>query len=114
MYSSGDDHNAYRTKKWGLGAGAELQRPLAIAIIGGESTGTLLTLVVIPVIYDLFDKNGRIGTNTLVILGVTVALALLAMLADLLVQRGQAQEAAGEGRSADYAGRSGDAFGLAR
>ena len=38
------------------------------------------------VVYDLFDKNGRIGTNTLVILGVTVAIALLAMLADLLVQ----------------------------
>ncbi len=38
------------------------------------------------VIYDLFDKNGRIGTNTLVILGLSVGLALLAMLADLLVQ----------------------------
>ncbi len=43
----------------GLGAGAELQRPLAIAIIGGESTGTLLTLVVIPVIYSLFDRGER-------------------------------------------------------
>jgi len=41
----------------GLGAGAELQRPLAIAIIGGESTGTLLTLVIIPVIYDLLDRE---------------------------------------------------------
>ena len=41
----------------GLGAGAELQRPLAIAIIGGESTGTLLTLIVIPVIYDLLDRK---------------------------------------------------------
>jgi HAE1 family hydrophobic/amphiphilic exporter-1 len=41
----------------GLGAGAELQRPLAIAIIGGESTGTLLTLLVIPVIYELLDRE---------------------------------------------------------
>jgi HAE1 family hydrophobic/amphiphilic exporter-1 len=41
----------------GLGAGAELQRPLAIAIIGGESTGTLLTLIIIPVIYDLLDRE---------------------------------------------------------
>ena len=37
-------------------------------------------------IFDLFDKNFRIGTNTIVILGVAVSLALLAMLADLLVQ----------------------------
>jgi len=41
----------------GLGAGAELQRPLAIAIIGGESTGTMLTLLIIPVIYDLLDRG---------------------------------------------------------
>jgi HAE1 family hydrophobic/amphiphilic exporter-1 len=41
----------------GLGAGAELQQPLAIAIIGGESTGTLLTLLVIPVVYELFDRE---------------------------------------------------------
>ena len=37
----------------GLGAGAELQRPLAIAIIGGEFTGTLLTLIVLPVFYEM-------------------------------------------------------------
>ncbi len=41
----------------GLGAGAELQRPLAIAIIGGESTGTILTLLLIPVIYDLLHRE---------------------------------------------------------
>lgn len=40
----------------GLGAGAELQRPLAIAIIGGEFTGTLLTLLVLPVIYELLNR----------------------------------------------------------
>lgn len=37
-------------------------------------------------VFDLFDKNFRIGTNTIVVLGVATALALLAMLADLLVQ----------------------------
>jgi HAE1 family hydrophobic/amphiphilic exporter-1 len=41
----------------GLGAGAELQRPLAVAIIGGEFTGTLLTLIVLPVIYDILDRR---------------------------------------------------------
>jgi HAE1 family hydrophobic/amphiphilic exporter-1 len=44
----------------GLGAGAELQQPLAIAIIGGESTGTLLTLLVIPVIYELLDRERKL------------------------------------------------------
>lgn len=37
-------------------------------------------------VYDLVDKDFRIGTNTIVILGVSVALALVGMLADLLVQ----------------------------
>ena len=43
----------------GLGAGAELQRPLAIAIIGGESIGTLLTLMVIPVLYEILDRKNN-------------------------------------------------------
>lgn len=36
-------------------------------------------------IFDLFDKNWRVGTNTLVLLGAAIALATLGMLADLLV-----------------------------
>jgi HAE1 family hydrophobic/amphiphilic exporter-1 len=36
---------------FGVGAGAELQRPLAVAVIGGEALGTLLTLIVVPVAY---------------------------------------------------------------
>ena len=37
-------------------------------------------------IYDLFDKSFRVATNTLVILGLAVAIGLIGMLADLLVQ----------------------------
>ncbi|MEX0699302.1 MAG: glycosyltransferase family 2 protein [Acidimicrobiia bacterium] len=37
-------------------------------------------------VYDLVDKDFRVATNTLVILGVAIAIALLGMLADLLVQ----------------------------
>ncbi len=37
-------------------------------------------------IFDLIDKDFRIGTNTIVLLGVAGSLGLLAMLADLLVQ----------------------------
>ncbi|WP_059103451.1 efflux RND transporter permease subunit [Shouchella shacheensis] len=43
----------------GIGEGAELQQPMAIAVIGGLISGTILTLVVIPVIYSLIDKETR-------------------------------------------------------
>jgi HAE1 family hydrophobic/amphiphilic exporter-1 len=33
----------------GLSAAAELQKPLAIAVMGGLSVSTLLTLIVVPV-----------------------------------------------------------------
>lgn len=40
----------------GLTAGAELRKPLAIAVIGGIFTGLPLSLFLLPVIYELFDK----------------------------------------------------------
>jgi HAE1 family hydrophobic/amphiphilic exporter-1 len=39
----------------GFGRGAELQAPMAIVVIGGLTVATLLTLVVIPVIYMLIE-----------------------------------------------------------
>jgi HAE1 family hydrophobic/amphiphilic exporter-1 len=41
----------------GLGEGAELRAPLAITVIGGMSVATVLTLVVIPVVYLLVDRS---------------------------------------------------------
>ncbi len=41
----------------GLGEGAALRAPMALAVIGGLITSTLLTLVVIPVIYYLVDRK---------------------------------------------------------
>jgi len=40
----------------GQSDGAEIRTPMAIAVIGGLVTSTLLTLVVIPVMYRLFDR----------------------------------------------------------
>ena len=40
-------------------AGAEVQRPLATVVIGGLITATLLTLVVLPVLYSIYSKPGR-------------------------------------------------------
>ncbi|MDY9917456.1 MAG: CusA/CzcA family heavy metal efflux RND transporter [Proteiniphilum sp.] len=38
-------------------AGAEVQRPLATVVIGGLFTATLLTMVVLPALFKMFDKN---------------------------------------------------------
>ena len=39
----------------GLGEGAETQAPLAVVVIGGLTFSTLLTMVLIPILYTLFD-----------------------------------------------------------
>jgi len=39
----------------GLGEGGEFYRPLAIAIIGGTITSTILTLLVVPSFYDSIE-----------------------------------------------------------
>ena len=41
----------------GLGEGAEIRAPMAITVIGGLLVSTLLTLVLIPVVYTLFDRS---------------------------------------------------------
>jgi HAE1 family hydrophobic/amphiphilic exporter-1 len=39
----------------GTGAGAESRAPIAAAVVGGNITSTLLTLVLVPVVYNFFD-----------------------------------------------------------
>ena len=41
----------------GLGAGAELRIPMAVTVIGGMVTSTLLTLLVVPAVYVLLDRS---------------------------------------------------------
>jgi HAE1 family hydrophobic/amphiphilic exporter-1 len=41
----------------GFGEGAEVRTPMAITVIGGLLVSTLLTLVVIPVVYSLLDRK---------------------------------------------------------
>ncbi len=53
-----------------------LMPPAAIMFLAGSG----------KVIYDIFDKDWRMGTNTIVILGAAFAIAMLGMVADLMVQ----------------------------
>jgi len=43
----------------GLGMGADMAQPMALVVIGGLTYGTVLTLVVVPCIYELFNKNKK-------------------------------------------------------
>jgi HAE1 family hydrophobic/amphiphilic exporter-1 len=44
----------------GLGEGAELRQPMGVVVIAGLTVSTLLTLVVIPVVYSLMTRRGPI------------------------------------------------------
>ena len=41
------------------GPGSEVQRPLAVVVIGGLISSTLLTLVVVPTLYRWFEERGK-------------------------------------------------------
>jgi cobalt-zinc-cadmium resistance protein CzcA len=43
------------------GVGAEVQRPLATVVIGGVISSTLLTLLVLPVLYHFFGPRGSVA-----------------------------------------------------
>ena len=41
----------------GVGTGAEMMQPVAIVTIGGLLYATLMTLFVVPVLYDIFNRK---------------------------------------------------------
>jgi cobalt-zinc-cadmium resistance protein CzcA len=45
------------------GPGSEIQRPLAIVVIGGLITSTLLTLVLLPILFERFGESARETEN---------------------------------------------------
>jgi multidrug efflux pump subunit AcrB len=47
----------------GIGAGAEIQRPLAVAVIGGLVTSTVVSLLVIPSLVGLGTRHDRSGSR---------------------------------------------------
>ena len=73
-------------------AGAEVQKPLATVVIGGLITSTLLTLVVLPVLYIIFSKRNfrfsskkrKLNTGSLVM--------ILVLLGTLIFGKAEAQQ----------------------
>ncbi|MFZ1622249.1 efflux RND transporter permease subunit, partial [Dokdonella sp.] len=41
------------------GVGAETQRPLATVVVGGLITSTLLTLILLPVLYEWMENRAE-------------------------------------------------------
>ena len=41
----------------GLGSGSEIQKPLALAVIGGLFLSTFITLLVMPVLYTFLEAR---------------------------------------------------------
>ena len=46
------------------GEGAELRRPMALTVMAGLSSATLLTLLIIPMVYYLFGGRDRLDEAT--------------------------------------------------
>jgi CzcA family heavy metal efflux pump len=73
----------------GIGQGAEMEKPLAIAVIGGLSTATIFTLIVIPVLYATL-----IGRTTAVNHPLAATALVVSLLAFALPSPAKAQSTA--------------------
>lgn len=69
-------------------AGAEVQRPLATVVVGGLISATLLTLIVLPVLYAIFDRKVHLPN----IKGSAAVFSLFLLLAVPRIGQGQDQK----------------------
>lgn len=56
LLTAGTDALGFLPMAISAGAGAEIQRPLATVVIGGLITSTMLTLIVLPILFELFHN----------------------------------------------------------
>lgn len=61
------------------GAGAEVQRPLATVLIGGLITATVLTLIVLPLLYLIFTEGKRKGGKSMKAIATLLLLGAVAL-----------------------------------
>lgn len=75
--------------------GAEVQRPLATVVMGGVLSATLLTLIVLPVLYALFSRkqHGNTSTKSLVMISLLLVSAFHANAQQTPTQRLSLQQA---------------------
>lgn len=69
------------------GAGAEVQKPLATVVIGGLLTATILTLLVLPLLYMMFEKKEK-NQNTTTVSKVIVSMLLCVISVPVFAQNG--------------------------
>jgi len=60
-------------------AGAEVQKPLATVVIGGLITATLLTLIVLPILYFYFERGFKASPKRNSVLPLIIALGLFSI-----------------------------------
>ncbi|HUC82619.1 MAG TPA: CusA/CzcA family heavy metal efflux RND transporter [Flavisolibacter sp.] len=77
------------------GAGGEVQKPLATVVIGGLITATLLTLIVLPVLYRFVENFGKNRKNRFGKATPTVATVLIGLVALMASATVKAQTPAG-------------------
>lgn len=63
---------ALSTMAVGLGSGAEMMQPMAVTTIGGLIYATLLTLIVVPIMYYIFAKHGKSAMSVLGIILIAI------------------------------------------
>lgn len=56
LLTAGTDALGFLPMAISIGAGAEIQRPLATVVIGGLVTSTMLTLIALPILFELFHN----------------------------------------------------------
>ena len=71
------------------GAGAEVQKPLATVVIGGLITATILTLIVLPLLYIIFTGRSKKNNNFLPKVAMTFAVLFISQ--TLFSEQGNAQ-----------------------
>jgi len=49
------------------GTGAEVQKPLAAVVVGGVITSTIITLVLIPILFNFLEKGITVDGETMVV-----------------------------------------------
>jgi cobalt-zinc-cadmium resistance protein CzcA len=74
------------------GSGAEVQRPLATVVIGGLFTSTLLTMIALPLLFEIFNNGKKYRFRNIIKRGSKVTLFLLIACLPSLSLQAQQQE----------------------